>query len=230
MLHRTAKLSRNLFAALALTAAVGAYAHDASACGGGWEPAEMIDHRPMGVAMAEKQIAEGNYNGAAATVLRVIPHIANYKNGSKADIVNRAMRVLAVATARSDGAFKFEREVPNELHGTWLGKDKSERAANLEWAVSTLRHVNEWKKDDAVVQSELGEALAKVDGQRDEARTLLEKLAKKDVLTSPHAYRALADLRAAKGDSDGRLAALERCRAMTKDAALCGAAKASGRS
>jgi hypothetical protein len=51
---------------------------------------------------------------------------------------------------------------------------------------------------------------------------LLTRLADKDLLTTPEAYAALAKLKGEAGDQDGRLAALQRCRAMAKDAKLCG--------
>ncbi|MFP6683219.1 MAG: hypothetical protein VB934_00830, partial [Polyangiaceae bacterium] len=54
-----------------------------------------------------------------------------------------------------------------------------------------------------------------------EGRELLHKLAEKDLLTTPEAYAILAKLRGEAGDADGRTAALQRCRAMAKDAKLC---------
>jgi hypothetical protein len=71
--------------------------------------------------------------------------------------------------------------------------------------------------------SELGEALALVPEHQDEARRILEHLAASDLLTSAHAYAALAKLRAAAGDDEGRDRAFTRCRELTKLRSVCGA-------
>lgn len=225
-----------LTAALSLTAAIGMYAQDSNACGGGFaiDPELELRWREQGIASAEKQLEKGEYDNAAATVLRVIPHIGNYaKAPTKDTVAQRAMHVLAVATARKDGNLNVSKQVPDWAHDfvakSFLNKKDGDRTANLEWAVKTLESIQTVKKDDAVVGSELGEAMAKLDGRKDDARRMLEKLAGKDLLASPEAYRALADLRADAGDAGGRTAALERCKAMAKDAAMC-TARAAGRS
>jgi hypothetical protein len=222
MTVRKASIVRHLVAALAVAAVTGAAAHPAEACGGGWFPEVEIDHRITGIAMAEKQLKEGKYVAAAGSVVRMIPHVRNYKSATKDPIINRALRVLAVATVRSDGVLGFAHEVPAELHGSWIGKESGDRDANLLWAVQAMRAADRSKPNDATVQSELGEALAKVDALHGEARELLGKLAEKDLLTTPEAYAALATLRAESGDQNGKVAALERCRAMAKDARVCG--------
>jgi hypothetical protein len=190
------------------------------------DPAVELHYRELGVASAEKQLQEGRYDDAAGTVLRVIPHVAVYKTPPGDPVIGRAMRVLAVATARENGTLDVAKQVPDYLHASWLGENKKDATANLEWSVRTLRAINAGKKDDAVAKSELGEALAKMDSTKKEGRKILEGLAKKDLLTSPEAYKALAELRAAAGDDSGRLAALERCRAMAKDAKICKAGSA----
>jgi hypothetical protein len=227
-LRRKALVPRHLFAALAIAAACAAYAEDTDACGGGWEmdPAVELHYRELGVASAEKQLQEGRYDDAAATVLRVIPHVANYDAPPGDAVIGRAMRVLAVSTARQHGELDIAKQVPDYLHASWLGEKKEDQTKNLEYSVRILRAIHKNKKDDAVAQSELGEALAKMDSTREEGRKMLEKLAKKDLLPSPEAYKALAELRAAKGDASGQKVALQRCRAMAKDAKICKAGSA----
>ena len=89
-----------LAAAFALGAAFTA-TPDAHACGGGWWPEPEIDHRAFGVAQAEKDLEAGRYDAAAGAVLRMIPHIEGYTVVKTSDpLVHRAMRVLALATAR----------------------------------------------------------------------------------------------------------------------------------
>jgi hypothetical protein len=227
MKNRTRRFSR-LFLALGVAAATfGAAMPNASACGGGWWPEVQIDHRVQGIARAEKALEGGKYADAAASVVRMIPHIRNYTKATKDPIINRAMRVLAVATVRSEGQLDFAKQMPDDLEGQWIAKKDGDKLANLEWAAHTMGAVNDWKKNDPAMQTELGEALAKVDARRGEATELLGKLAAKDLMASPEGYAALAQLRAAAGDDSGRVAALERCRAMAEDAALCKAPRLS---
>jgi hypothetical protein len=185
-----------------------------------------IDFRVQGVARAEKALEQGKNADAAAMVVRMIPHIRNYKSTTRDEIINRAMRVLAVATARSDGKLDFAKQVSADARGEWTGEKAEQRTANLEWSVQALRAIDKKKKDDRAVQSELGEALAKLDNGKGEARELLGKLAEKDLLTSPEAYAALAKLRTEAGDKNGGESALKRCEAMSKTPAMCRATAA----
>lgn len=199
---------------------------DAQACGGGWWPEEeLIDHRIAGVAQAEKDLEAGKYDAAAGAVLRMIPHISGYTQVKTSDpIIHRAMRVLAVATARKDGKLDIADEIPQELQG-WVGAESGEADANMLAAVSFMKVVAEVKKNDAVVEGELGEAMAKVDTHRAEGKAMLETLAEKDLLSSAEAFKTLAALRKADGDSSGEAAALQRCQQVAEDAAICGAAE-----
>lgn len=215
-------MPRPLIAALAVAAAVSVMPQQAEACGGGWFEAPLIDYRIQGVAQAEKRLEEGKYAEAASSVIRMIPHIQGYKKATRDPIINRAMRVLAVATTRSEGQLSIEKLVSPEQHSTWLGTSGEERETNLRWSVAALQGVKKLKaKSDPTLESELGEALALVPEFSSQGRGLLHKLAEKDLLTTPEAYAALAKLRGQIGDDDGRVAALQRCRAMAKDATLC---------
>jgi hypothetical protein len=224
---KTRSIIRNAFLALAVTATFGALAPEAEACGGGWWPEVEVDYRVQGVARAEKQLEEGDYLAAAGSVLRMIPHIRSYKGVTRDEIINRSMRVLAVATARSNGKLDLAKEIPIEMHDAWLGDDDEGRVANLEWSVRALRAVADTKADDLVIETQLAEAMAQLDNERGQAHGMLEVLAGKDLITSAEAYKALAELRGMDGDSDGRTAALDRCKAMAKDAAMCEAPHAS---
>ncbi|MEM1028722.1 MAG: hypothetical protein AAF928_15155 [Myxococcota bacterium] len=193
----------------------------AHACGGGWWPEPDVDYRIQGVARAERQLDEGDYAAAAGAVVRMIPHIKNYEGTSRDPIVNRALRVLAVATARADGRLEVARELPRALHDTWLGEDEEAQQTNLNWAVATLQHATETDRDDVMLQSELALAMSRTDDRRVEGRRKLEALAARDLLTSPEAYAELAAQRHDEGDATGHTAALERCRAMADEAAVC---------
>jgi hypothetical protein len=136
--------------------------------------------------------------------------------------IDRAYRILALATARKDGALAIDLEVPKRIQGTWLGATIDDRSANLRWSADAMTRLNEKKQDDPALQSELGEALAKVEGRQGEALALLGKLAEKDLLASAEAYAALAALRGRAGDAPGREAAIQRCEAMAQDKGACG--------
>jgi predicted Zn-dependent protease len=191
------------------------------ACGGDWYPEVQIDPRIRGIAEAEKTLAKGNYIAAAASVVRMIPQIERLE--SKGDpLLARAKRVLAVAIAREGGRLALDREVPAAVLGHWLGKNKLDQGKNMAWSVGTLRRALSGEKDDPGLMTELGEALAKLDGGQEEARAVLESLAARDLIGSPQGYKALADLRQQMGDEAGQKVALKRCESMASSGSVCG--------
>jgi hypothetical protein len=179
-----------------------------------------VDPRIKGVDKAEDALDEGRTLAAAGSVVRMIPHIKSLK-ATRTKLVQRAHRVLALAVVRFDGALPVEREVPSYARGTWRGRSDAERSANLEWAASTLREIDQARKGEPASRTELAEALSRLDKSRDEARSILEDLAKKDLITSPEGYAALASLRERAGDDAGKRAALERCRSMAHGGTVC---------
>jgi hypothetical protein len=203
------------------TLAIAGTTGEARACGGEWYPAIQVDHRIDGVARAEKAMAKGQHVAAAGMVLRMMPHIASLKQSSS-PLVSRAIHTLAVATARSEGALPLAKELPHYAQGTWIGKSDRDRALNLEWSVGQLRTLHAAKKDDTSVETDLAEALSRVDAHKQEAREILERLAKRDLVASPEGYAALARLRKQAGDAAGTKLALERCQAMAEKGAVCG--------
>jgi hypothetical protein len=206
--------------ALAMSAVSFLGSTGALACGGEWFPEVQIDPRIHGVLEAEKSIAKGNYVAAAGSVVRMMPHLKTLD--AKTDpLVARAERVLAVAIERSSGKLALEQEVPSEYLGHWLGKSQADHDKNMAWSVSTLRRQLTIKKDDPGIQTELGEALSKVDGGADEARTLLESLASRDLVATPEGYKALAQLRLQKGDEAGEQLAMKRCESMAASSKVC---------
>jgi hypothetical protein len=186
-----------------------------------------IDYRVMGVASAEQALRDGRLVAAAGSVVRMMPEIRTTGFG-RDPLVHRAMRILALATARFDGTLPLQREVPFELLGAWRGKSTDDRAANLEWSIATLRRLNDNRQNDPALQTDLGEALARVDAHHDEALKLLGGLADKDLVSSPEGYAALAKLREQTGDTAGRDAAAKRCAAMAQNASICQVAPVAG--
>jgi hypothetical protein len=213
-------LTRSIALTLAALGTIGVVTEDARACGGARMPEVEIDHRIDGIARAEKTYGKGEHVAAAASVIRMMPHAKNL-DPKRSALVARAVRMLAVASARENGALPVGAEVPRYVQGTWLGKSEADRAKNLGWAVDTLRKLDSLKQDDPAIKTDLAEALAKVDAHRAEARTILEGLAKKDLIATPEAYAVLAELRRTAGDAAGGKLALARCEAMAKASAVC---------
>ena len=198
---------------LAALAPIGLTAGDASACGMSVR-LEPIPERPTPVqeiANAEKAMDSGNLLAAASTVLRTVPGIRGATAGSD-PLQTRGLRVLALAIVRSDGkAGQASGWTPN---------------ANLEWAIQTMREIDQKRPNDPAVQADLGEALSKLPRTQPEAFKLLSLLAQKDLMGSPFAYSALAHLRQAKGDTNGAVAAVKKCEEMTKNTSICKVAPA----
>jgi hypothetical protein len=206
--------------ALGTCMGLSALAQEARACGGEWYPEVMIDPRIHGVAQAEKSLANGNRLAAAASVIRMMPHIKSLKS-KPGSLVARAERVLAVALSRSQGGLPVGSEVPLDVLGVWQGAKDGERAANLAWSVEVLERQSDTKSDDVALKTDLAEAMARVPERRADARTILEDLAKRDLIASPEGYAALAVLRSQSGDADGQKLALKRCEAMAKSQDAC---------
>ena len=150
----------------------------------------------------------------------MMPHIKTLQ-GSKDPLVVRAERVLAVAIARSNGTLALEQEVPSEVLGHWLGKTHADHDKNMSWSVAALRRELAAKQGDPGITTDLGEALSKVDGGSEEARTLLESLAARDLVATPQGYKALAELRSQKGDEAGQQVAMKRCESMASATKIC---------
>jgi hypothetical protein len=116
-------------------------------------------------------------------------------------LTKRARRIISLSNIRIDGC-KGEK-----------------RAEVLAQAVEVLEALAKASPKDAAKQADLGEALAKTSPRQ--ARKILEGLAKRDVVSTPYAYAALARLRAADGDEEGRDEALARCKPMAKVKSIC---------
>jgi hypothetical protein len=217
----TLKKKHRIWAA-ALCACVGTavLTDPAQACGGEWYPVMQVDPRIHGVARAESALSSGKASIAAASVIRMMPHIKSLK-AKAGSLVGRAERVLALALARFDGSLPLEREVPREVVGSWLGDKPGQAQQNLAWSIAVLRRQADAKSDDVSLKTDLAEALARSPEHRAEARVILEELAGRDLVASPEGYATLAALRSASGDQNGQKLALQRCEAMAKSQAAC---------
>lgn len=187
----------------------------ASACGMSvrLEPMRPVDAKPnpvLEVAAAEKALDQNQPLVAARKIVGSFPAVRAEVAG-KDPLRTRALRVLALAAVRADG------NLPLGGTQTWT------RSANLEWAVQSLREIDQTRPNDPALQADLGEALERMPHTKPEAFKVLDGLAQKDLMGSPTAYAALSRLRAEKGDTNGATLAMKRCEGMAQSPAVCAA-------
>ncbi|MBX3216591.1 MAG: hypothetical protein KF850_31435 [Labilithrix sp.] len=198
-------------AALAVT-----YATDANACGMSirMDPTPQRPTPVQSIANAEKALENGQNLAAAKAVLTNFPKVRAVTAGAN-PLETRALRVFALAVVRSNGA------VTEKSAGFSSGGSEWAPTANLEWAVQSIREIDAKRPNDPTVQADLGEALSKLPHGQKESMTILQGLAQKDLMGSPHAYAALARLRSEQGDAAGAQAAIKRCEEMSKTPGVC---------
>lgn len=182
----------------------------AEACGFAVERA--VDQGAINISKAEKAVGDEHYLAAALSVVRAFPNIKSMTPDSGA-LQARALRVLAVSAVRLDGALT----VGNAMKGN----TEAERKKNIEFSIKTLRALNDKKKNDPGLQTDLGEALAKTSSTEAEGLKILQGLADKDLIASAQGYATLAKLKSAAGDTAARDAAIKKCEAMTKVVGVC---------
>lgn len=209
-----AALAAALTAPFAFAFAMAAPA-SASACENGVEIE--VDYNTPRIARAEKALNEGKYTLAAVGVLQVFPSIKSTAVTSS-PLAGRAAKIIALAAVRTGG------ELTAGKH--FRGGTPEDSAANLRWAVDTLRALNKLYKNKPALETDLGEALSMVAEHKDEALAILSRLASKDLITSAHGFAALARLRDAAGDKGGSEEAARRCEAIAKKPGICRAGSA----
>ena len=196
---------------------VASYAQDASACGMSvrMDPTPQRPSPVQEIARSEKALEGGQNLTAAQAILATFPRIRNATAGAN-PLETRALRVFALAVVRSDGAVDEKKAHVATANGIeWTTK------SNLDWAVQSLREIDQKRPNDPTVQADLGEALSKTTAGQAESLKILQGLAQKDLMGSPHAYAALAKLRTQSGDSAGAEAAVKRCEEMSKTPGIC---------
>jgi hypothetical protein len=184
---------------LLLPAAVAAHAGSAAACLN--EVVQWTQPQIQQATIAETALGTGKPAKAAQLLLEIHPRLRishrllDRGPGQGIDpVAARAQRLLAVAVVRTEGLV--------DLGDAYPGASAADRRTNLEWAIGILRAFARLSPGPAI-DSDLGEALSKLPETRAEASRILEDLAHRDLVTSPEAYRALAELRLAAGDQAG---------------------------
>jgi len=152
---------------------------------------------------AEKNLQSGHLDAAYKGATRVVDSLNHQKLSAKdRGALDKARRLQAVAVIRAEGKLKT-------------------RNIGVDAAAALLRSRYDHASDEATTIAEHAEALALTPSGRNDALALLADLEARDLLASPYAWRTLARLRAASGDTDGATRALERCRKSTRTASLC---------
>lgn len=202
------KTAKFVAVALAIVPAAFAvtYSTDASACGMSvrLEPTPQKPTPVQEIARAEKSLENGQNLQAAQAVLGTFPRI-RVATAGVSPLETRALRVFALAVVRSNGEIN-EKKVGVSSQSEWKPN------ANLEWAIQSLRAIDQKRPNDPTVQADLGEALSKLPHTQAEGLKILANLAQKDLMGSPHAYAALAKMKSERGDSAGAEAAMTKCR------------------
>jgi hypothetical protein len=166
---------------------------------------DLVAHLSLG----EEQLRLGNH-GAAATALELVERRLSLAGPR---IRARFLGTHALLSVRTEG--RWPRAVMRHANGPRY------RARALAAALTALRERTREQPNDPRRQSELGEALAAIPAHHAEALRLLDGLAREDLLTSAHAYAALAKLRLAAHDEAGARAARETCRKLDAKGKAC---------
>ncbi len=170
------------------------------------------------VARAEELLRQGEPQKAAWLLQQTWPRMREAVPvvGSN-PVIADGVRVMALAAVRSDG------DLRSDLG--WSSWSPAEREANVRWGIARLRMLAASLPDSAEVKTDLGEALARAPGTRDEARTILEALDGARDIASAEGYAALAMLRVEEGDVAGAdVAALACERLAGADVSRCSTA------
>lgn len=192
------------------------YTTDANACGMSirMDPTPQKPTPVQEIARAEKALENGQNLVAAKVVLGTFPRVRVVTAGQN-PLETRALRVFSLAVVRSNGTLTEKSAGFASPDAEWTPN------ANLEWALQAIREIDAKRPNDPTVQADLGEALSKLPQHQAEALKILQGLAQKDLMGSPHAYAALAKLRTETGDSTGAEAAVKRCEEMSKVPGVC---------
>jgi hypothetical protein len=172
------------------------------------------DPQIQGIAKADQALSSGKYATAVEMVLRIFPRA--FEGNRVPDrgpgwginrLYGRGQRIAALAVVRTEGLYEFL-----GLEGTAA----EQRRVRLNWAALVLRDIANTESKAPASQTELAEALSKLPETRGEALKVLEALDKKDLITSPQGFAALADLRREAGDVAGAEAAQKRVDAILR--------------
>jgi hypothetical protein len=192
---------KKLIAGMAFVGIVGAgvaSTSPASACGGGlWEPPNPEETT---VDQAEQLLEDGKEEAAGEILSQrfwfirgALPHQGT------AYVFQRAIRTLAMASARHDGGVRV-----GEPYSHLAKKD------NVSWAISRLRML-EKAFPEANTSSDLAEALSRNEATKEEGKQKLEALFAENRLVGRQAMNQLTKIRLESGDVAGAKVVAAKC-------------------
>ncbi len=136
-----------------------------------------------------------------------------------------AVRALALLDGKLAGEEGYEvsnDKLDKRIQRVWaVARLRAGDSADVAAAVSVLREQSDGSPKDPWLKVRLAEALSRTKKGGDEARKLLEDLAKRDLIVDPEGFATLARLRKSAKDDAGAAQAIERCKAMAKNVATC---------
>jgi len=205
---------------LAFVTAAGAVAGDARAQSCGMGDVDWYSQERMNVATADDMLERGETQKAAWLLQRTWPRLHEaVPVASSLPQIAEGVRLMALAAVRSDG---------NVRSGLgWSSWTPLERSLNVTWGVQRLRMLVKADPSSTIARTDLGEALSRSPGTREEARTILEALDASNAIATPEGFAALASIRSAAGDTSGAGFASAECQRRASNAVVqCAAASA----
>lgn len=196
---------------LGASVAVGSAAQPARAC------IEVVvftvDKASQDIARADRALEQGRalvaYRIAHRTRRELAQHARTAPDPNTDRLIARALRITAVAVVRLDG------NTPITARAARRGVVRGRQDRSLRWALGQLRAIRARHPNDPVAEEQYAEALARFPEHREEARTILTRLAERDLMPGAHGYATLARLLDSSAPLFSR--ALDRCQAMSPD-------------
>lgn len=133
-----------------------------------------------------------------------------------------ALALLDGKLAQDEGYEVSNDKLDKRIQRVWaVARLRAGDSADVGAAVEVLRAQAGENPKDPWLKVRLAEALSRTKKGTGEARKLLEDLAKRDLIVDPEGFATLARLRKGAKDDPGAAQALDRCKAMAKNAAVC---------
>lgn len=133
-----------------------------------------------------------------------------------------ALALLDGKLASDEGYEVSNDKLDKRIQRVWaVARLRAGDSADVKAAIAVLREQSSANPKDPWLRVRLAEALSRTKSGGGEARKLLEDLATRDLIVDPEGFATLARLRKSAKDDAGAAQAIDRCKAMAKNAAVC---------